>query len=143
MPKHSASSRKVLDSWAILSWLQGVPHAADEVRRLLEESERGRVQLLMSLINLGEVYTILAKKSGPQEAEDFLREFRRMPIRSVPVPAALLLAAARLKARFPISYADAIAAETAQRAGAPLVTGDPDFRRLEADGLLQVDWIGT
>lgn len=66
-----------------------------------------------------------------------------MPVRSVPVPGTLLLAAARLKARFPISHADAVAAETALRAGAPLVTGEPDFRRLEAHGLLQVDWIGA
>jgi hypothetical protein len=41
--------------------------------------------------------------------------------------------AATLKARFPIAYADAFAA-------APLVTGDPEFTRVDR---LEVDWIGA
>lgn len=143
MPKKSAIARKVLDSWALLSWLKGAPRATDEVRRLLEQSEQGRVELLMSIINVGEVFYILAKNVGPQEAEDFLRDFRRMPVRSVAVPKGLVLAAAHLKAKYPISYADAIAAETAVRAGAPLVTGDPDFKRFIGGDIVQVEWIGS
>jgi ribonuclease VapC len=141
--KKAATARKVLDSWAILSWIKGAPHAADQVRRLLEDSEQGRVELQMSIINVGEVFYILAKNVVPQEAENFLRAFRRMPVKSVSVPKALVLGAARLKAKYPISYADAIAAETAVRAGAPLVTGDPDFKRFMGGDLVQVEWIGT
>lgn len=61
----------------------------------------------------------------------------------VAVPKALVLAAARLKALHPISTADAIAAETAIRAKAPLVTGDPDFKRFVGGGELEVEWIGA
>lgn len=143
MPKKAAIARKVLDSWAILSWLKGAPRAADEVRRILEQSEQGRVELLMSIINVGEVYYILAKTVGPQDAENFLRDFRRMPVKSVALPKALVLDAARLKAKYPISFADAIAAETAIRAGAPLVTGDPDFKRFMGGDVVQVGWIGA
>jgi len=141
--KKVATARKVLDSWAILSWMKGAPHAADQVRRILEKSEQGRVELRMSIINVGEVYYILAKNVGPQKAEDFLRDFRRMPVKTVSVPKALIMAAARLKAKYPISYADAIAAETAIRAGAPLVTGDPDFKRFIGGDVVQVEWIGA
>lgn len=143
MRKKVATARKVLDSWAILSWMKGAPHAADQVRRILEKSEQGRVELRMSIINVGEVYYILAKNVGPQKAEDFLRDFRRMPVKTVSVPKALIMAAARLKAKYPISYADAIAAETAIRAGAPLVTGDPDFKRFIGGDVVQVEWIGA
>jgi predicted nucleic acid-binding protein len=143
VPKKAAIARKVLDSWAILSWLKGARHATDAVRRILEDSEHGRVELQMNIINVGEVFYILAKNAGPQEAEDFLRDFRQMPLKSVSVPKALVLAAARLKAKYPISYADAIAAETAVRAGAALVTGDPDFKRFIGGDLVQVEWIGT
>jgi len=141
--KKAATARKVLDSWAILSWMKGSPRAADQVRQILEDAERGRVELQMSIINVGEVFYLLAKNVSPEDAENFLRDFRRMPIKSVSVPKALVLAAARLKARYPISYADAIAAETAVRADAPLVTGDPDFKRFMGGDIVQVDWIGT
>jgi len=141
--KKLAIARKVLDSWALLSWLKGTPHAADRVRRMLEESEQGRVELQMSILNVGEVYYILAKNVDPQKAEEFLRDFRRMPVKSLPVPKALIMAAARLKAKYPISYADAIAAETAIRAGASLVTGDPDFKRFMGGDVVQVEWIGV
>jgi len=143
VPKRSATARKVLDSWAILSWLKGARGAVDLVRQMLEDSEKGRVELLMSIINLGEVFYILAKNVNPKEAEDFLRDFKHMPIRSMAVPKALVMAAARLKAAYPISYADAIAAETANRAGATLVTGDPDFKPFIGGKVVQVEWIGS
>lgn len=143
MPKTAAIARKVLDSWAILSWLKGVSRATEHVRRLLEDSEKGNVELQMSLINVGEVFHILAKNVGINEAEEFLRDFKSMPIRSIPVPKALVMSAARMKAAYPISYADAFAAETARRADAPLVTGDPDFKRFIGGTVVQVEWIGA
>jgi ribonuclease VapC len=97
----------------------------------------------MSIINVGEVFYILARNVGPKNAGDFLRDLRTMPLRSTPVPKALVMAAARLKAQYPISYADAIAAETANRAGAPLVTGDPDFKPFIGGNVVQVEWIGS
>ncbi len=48
--------------------------------------------------------------------------------------------AATLKSRFPISYADAFAAALAQKYNCPLVTGDPEFRRVHQ---LEIDWIGS
>ena len=49
---------------------------------------------------------------------------------SWPVSEALVLEAARLKAPYAISYADASAAATAISTGAPLVTGVAEFRWL-------------
>jgi len=46
---------------------------------------------------------------------------------------------AALKGRFPIAYADAFAAALAQKYNCPLVTGDPEFRRVDQ---LNIDWIG-
>jgi ribonuclease VapC len=47
--------------------------------------------------------------------------------------------AASLKGRFPISYADAFVAALAQKHNCPLMTGDPEFRRVDR---LELDWIG-
>jgi predicted nucleic acid-binding protein len=51
----------------------------------------------------------------------------------------LTVAAARIKASFPVSLADAYAAALAQRLDAAVLTGDPDFQRLE--GAAAVEWL--
>jgi predicted nucleic acid-binding protein len=47
---------------------------------------------------------------------------------------------ALLKARFPISYADAFAAALAQKYNCPLVTGDPELKLVSG---LKLDWLGN
>jgi predicted nucleic acid-binding protein len=59
--------RKLIDSWAIMEWLQGQP-AADAVQALLEEAERGDADLCMSMINVGEVYYLVHKRLGPERS---------------------------------------------------------------------------
>ena len=51
-----------------------------------------------------------------------------------------VIAAARIKAVHALSYADCFAAATAIREQAPLVTGDPEFKKLGK--VLPIDWIG-
>jgi ribonuclease VapC len=50
-----------------------------------------------------------------------------------------ILAAARLKAEYPISYADAFAASLALELGASLVTGDPEFKTIKEN--LSLLWL--
>jgi ribonuclease VapC len=47
--------------------------------------------------------------------------------------------AAHIKARHPVSYADAFAVALAQEYGATVVTGDPEVRAVES--LINVDWL--
>ena len=49
----------------------------------------------------------------------------------IPCPNDLIYRAAELKARYPISYADAFALAMALEHSAVLVTGDPEFRQVE------------
>jgi predicted nucleic acid-binding protein len=44
-----------------------------------------------------------------------------------------------LKARYPISLGDCFAAALALQLNCPLVTADPEFRKLE--DILQVEWL--
>lgn len=92
----------------------------------------------MSIINLGEVYYRTAKASDEANARSILERFRLAPIGIVPVEDGLVIEAASLKARFPISYADAFAAALAVRRGARVVTGDPDFEPLAAARILKI-----
>lgn len=111
----------------------------ERVKALLREAERSQVPLLMNEINIGEVYYMTAKAWSLEQAEDFLRRLETLPIQAVPNSFPAVLEAARLKARFSISYADAFAVAMAIRMNAVVVTGDPEFRQVEH--LVTIDWL--
>ena len=114
-------STGVLDSWAILRFLEDSHPAAAAVEELLE---RGRP--LMSWINLGEVHYVLRRAAGEDAAIETIRDLRaridvRLPDESQ------ILTAARIKADNPMSYADAFAVALATDSGAEVWTGDPEI----------------
>lgn len=133
-----AKKRSLLDSFAILAFLNK-ESGFEKVKSLLREAERSKEPLLMNEINIGEVYYMTAKARSHEQAEDFLHRLETLPIQAVANSFAAVLEAARLKARFPISYADAFAIATAIRMDAVVVTGDPEFRQVEH--LVTIDWL--
>lgn len=133
---------KVLDAWAMLAWLNDEQPAADKVQKMLDEAEAGGLQLRMSIINVGEVYYRLARVRGEDESRAFLKDLKRMPIRTLAAPNKLVIEAAKLKSRYPISYADAFAVATARREGAAVVTGDPELKQFISGGVIEIEWIG-
>ena len=132
----------VLDSWAMIGWLQGEEPARAKVRDLLDEASRGETRVGMSLINVGEVFYLMAKSHGAAPAERFLSDLAMMPIQALLPDRRLILGAARLKSRFPISYADAFAVETAREQNATLVTGDPELWQLSKREPIELLWVG-
>jgi predicted nucleic acid-binding protein len=101
-------------------------------------STSGHARLLISAINIGEVYSFLRKHHSASLAAAWREASLAMPA-SVEVPALDdIWQAATLKALYPISYADAFAAALAQKHNCPLLTGDPEFRRVEN---LALDWL--
>jgi uncharacterized protein len=136
-------SALVLDSWAMIAWLQGEEPARSKVREILEGAAGASSgDVGMSMINVGEVFYLLAKRRGAAIAERFLSEVPTMPIQSLVPDRRLILDAARLKSRFPISYADAFAVETARRQRAALVTGDPELLALSKSEPIELVWAG-
>ena len=135
-----ASKRRggfVLDSHALLAYFEGEP-SGTRVRGLLRAAERRRVRLYLSLINWGEVMYIVRREKGEVAGHEVAARIDALPITLRGVDRALVQAAAVLKAQHPIAYADAFAAATAQLLKVPVVTGDPEFRRLHA--VLQILW---
>jgi predicted nucleic acid-binding protein len=53
----------------------------------------------------------------------------------------LLLAAASLKANFPISYADSFAAALAKIKNCALLSGDPELKALENEKVILIEWL--
>jgi len=130
--------RSLLDSFAILAFLND-EEGAERVAALLEESSSGGPPLLVNEINVGEVYYIVAKHRSEEAAEHVLGHLEMLPLELVPNDFADVLDAARVKARFPLSYADAFALATAIRFDATVVTHDLEFET--AEHLVDVDWI--
>ena len=122
--------RCVLDAWAILALLQKEEPAASEVKQLLERAEQGEVSLSMSIVNLGEVYYRVGRMKGEREAQETLDGIRRLPVTILPASDEAVLAAARFKMQYAISYADAFAAAAADDRGAVLVSGDAELWQL-------------
>ncbi len=94
----------------------------------------------MSAINIGEVYYILARARGREQAEYFLHTILpQLPIEIVTNGFEAVIEAARIKASYPIAYADCFAVVTAREKGAAILTGDPEFGVVSS--LVAIDWL--
>jgi PIN domain nuclease of toxin-antitoxin system len=132
------AERFVLDAYAVLALLDDEP-GADEVAAILSAQDR---EILISAINVGEVDSILRRRAGAERAraaEDAVYGHPRL--RVAEATRERIRAAAEAKARGGLSLADAFAAGLARELDAPLVTGDPEFKRLAGDGL-RLRWLG-
>ncbi len=111
----------VLDSWAVLRYLENADPAAESVAGLLAEQRP-----LMSWINLGEVHYVLRRSLGEDAAVETSRDLR--DVIDVRLPdQGLVLDAARIKADHPMAYADAFGAALAVAHDATLWTGDAEI----------------
>jgi len=128
----------VLDAFALLAFLQQEP-GHQRVRSLLEDASCGQASLSMCTVNFGEVLYWLERRQGATAANALTGNIRDLPINLVDADLDLIVSAARIKAAFPVSLADAYAAALAQRLGTVVLTGEPDFQRLE--GTVAVEWL--
>jgi predicted nucleic acid-binding protein len=130
----------VLDSFALLAFLEG-ERGMPRVRELLSGAEAGAHQIYLSLINFGEVLYITERENGLHSAQRTLAAIDQLPLQMVPVSQATVMAAAHIKARYPLSYADAFAVVAAQAHQGILVTGDREFRSVEKAGIIKIEWL--
>jgi predicted nucleic acid-binding protein len=131
--------KKVLDSYAMLAYLNREP-GFDKVLDSISDAERSGGAVLMNEINLGEVYYILMRKRGAEAADYFMETILpSLPVARVAADMPGVLDAARLKAAYPLAFADCFAASTAIGNDADLLTGDPEFERIAH--LVTIEWI--
>lgn len=110
----------VFDSWALLAFLKDEPSAA----RIEAEWASGGAAICS--VNLGEVLYIRIRAGGEESAEaDVAAVRRRLTIVDPDWP--MTAAAAKIKARGALAYADAFCIATSLHLEAPLWTGDPEI----------------
>lgn len=130
--------RFVLDSFALLAYLEGEA-AAGDVEDVLNRARRQQADIWMSVINLGEVLYITEREQSLQAAQVALAAVGQLPVVLVDADRSLTLDAAHVKARHSVSYADAFAVSLAMKHNAAIVTGDPELAKVES--LAPIYWI--
>lgn len=130
--------RSLLDSFAVLAWIQD-EKGAQEVEDLLYRAQEGKEQVILNIINLGEIYYRCARAQDLSFGRDIVTKLKLLPIKIYPCPDDLVLEASEIKAEYPIAYADAFVVATALRENARVITGDPDFKKVEH--LVEIEWI--
>ena len=112
---------------------------AETVKTILEKALKGETRVSMSPINLGEIFYLSVRKLGEERAEQLREDIKRLPVKIEEVTFERIMEAARIKARYPVSYADVFCVALTLELKAPVVTGDPEFKQF--DPLIDIIWL--
>jgi len=129
---------RIYDSFAILKLFQKEKNY-HKVARLLEQDLRRKEAPLLQIINFGEIIYRTKKDFGEEAKLRAIRNVISLGLRIIPASDSLVYAAAELKGSYAISYADAFLLATALREKATIVTGDPEFKKVQS--LSPIEWI--
>jgi predicted nucleic acid-binding protein len=132
----------VLDSYALLAFFRN-EEGSDQVEKLLTEAAADKHELFLTNVNAGEVYYMSHRKDGTAKAELAWKAMRQFPIHIVDADLEFTLAAAKLKAKYRISFADAFAAVLTIKRKATLITGDDEFEALHKEPGFKVKFISN
>ena len=135
------SSSFVLDSYALIGYLENESFS-NQIEEILNQARAGVSRLYLHVIHLGEVYYITLREQGQTLADLAYSRIKAFPVKLIDnINEDLLLRAATLKADYPISFADSFAAALAMLNKCPLLTGDPEFKSLENEGVISIEWL--
>ena len=131
----------VFDSYALIGYLENESFS-DRIQHVLTQAKNRNALLYIHAIHIGEVYYITFREQGKSLADLAYARIKALPIKMIDrIDEELLLTAAGLKAKYPISYADSFAAALAMIKNCPLLTGDPEFKSLEKQRIVSIEWL--
>jgi predicted nucleic acid-binding protein len=128
----------VLDSWAVIAYLEDGP-AAEKVADIISDSHEQEIPLLMTVVNAGEVWYIVARETSAGDADASIRQLRDLGIEFVDADWDLSKDAGYFKSRNRMSFADCFAAALTKVRKGSLVTGDKEFKQIETE--LTINWL--
>lgn len=137
-----AISTFVLDTSALLTFLYDEP-GRDRVDAILLRAVDGEAAVRLHRIHMGEAYYILYGKGGEETAETMVEDVQQLPITIEDrVSPALMREAAKIKASYKVSYADAFASGLAKIRRGTLVSADrSELAHLESAAVIEVLWV--
>jgi ribonuclease VapC len=128
----------IFDSHALLKLFQK-EKGYEKIVRLLEEIRKTGATKFLNAINLGEIIYSTKRDFGDLKKLEVLANIERLGFTILEVPKELVYQAAEYKAEYSISYADCFALASAVEYKAMIVTGDPEFKKVEQ--LVNIVWI--
>ncbi|HEY5139443.1 MAG TPA: type II toxin-antitoxin system VapC family toxin [Methylococcales bacterium] len=128
----------LLDSSAFLAYLNDEP-GREQGQEILALGKSHKCQLVMFLINLGEVLYITKRTRGLPGTQMVQALVERLPLEFLKASRDLILNAAQIKASHALSHADAFAVASAICEDAIVLIGDPEYHTVE--DLVKVEWL--
>lgn len=128
----------IFDSHAILKFFQK-EKGADKIANLLREIKKTKKTKYINAINLGEIIYITKREFGEFKKIETLALIEQLNFTILPVPNSLIFQAAEYKSEYRISYADCFIIASAIEHRAIIVTGDPEFKKVEQ--LVNIMWV--
>jgi PIN domain nuclease of toxin-antitoxin system len=129
------SKKYVLDSFAVLTFLQQ-EQGWERIKELIRDAAEGKAELYMSVINMAEVKCMIARrgKNKPQ----VIAAIEALPI-NIASADDYIEQVIELKSKHSVSLGDCFGAALAIELGCPIISSDPEFKKLE--DILQIEWL--
>ncbi|MEW6417066.1 MAG: type II toxin-antitoxin system VapC family toxin [Nitrospirota bacterium] len=128
----------IFDSYALLKFFQK-EKGYEKVVHLLKDIKKAGSTKYINAINLGEIIYSTKREFGDQKKLEVLANIERLNFTILPVPNSLIFRAAEYKAQYSISYTDCFVLSSAVEHMATIVTGDPEFKKVEH--LVNIVWV--
>jgi predicted nucleic acid-binding protein len=130
------AQNRVFDTSAVVAFLRDEP-GAQRVEEIITESRRENASLLITTVNLGEVWYAMARYRG--DADVAILHIMKLGILPVDLTWDIAREAASLRLKTKMSYADCCAAACSKMLKLPLVTSDYDFKVFERE--VKIQWL--
>jgi predicted nucleic acid-binding protein len=130
--------KRILDAHALMVFLEKEP-GYEKIEALFTAAVERDDNLLITAVNLGEVFYIILRECGEDKAREVEAMIKTLPIEIIEADWSLTREAAKLKAYNKMSYADCFAAALAVMRRGELITGDPEFKAVENQ--IKIMWV--
>ena len=128
----------LLDAYGLLLFLQKEGPYQIIKTRFRDAQDNGN-PILINEMSVGEIFHVTAHAHSIEKAEAFLPLLELLPLEIVSNNLESILQAARIKVQHALGYISALVTVTAERENAVLLTGDPEFQKVEE--VIDIQWL--
>ena len=128
----------ILDSYSLLAYFEK-EKGYEKVSKYLYLASIGKADLLLNIINWGEIFYIILRTYGSSYADLIEKEINALPIKIIDADFNLTKQAAVFKSKNKMSYTDCFVASTAVNYKGVVLTGDSEFKEVENE--INIEWI--
>jgi len=132
----------ILDACALIAYFND-EDGAENISQLFEEANLGQIDLIISVVNLCEVFYDRLKAKDAEIALDFFEDIKLLPVSICRnIGDDLIAEASKFKVEWKVSLADAFALGLARLMGGKLVSTDHhEFDVIAESGLVKFYWL--